>query len=418
MSKHSMNKTRILVVTGTRAEYGLLQPVMRLIQADPALELLLCATGMHLSPEFGLTYRQIEADGFAIDEKIEMLLSSDTPVGIAKATGLATISFAEMLERHQPDWVMLLGDRFELLAAAQAALFCRVPIIHISGGDTTEGAMDEAIRHSITKMAHLHCTTNALATERVTQLGEDPAHIITTGNPGLDHLREMTLLSKAELGTQLGFDFRKRNLMVTFHPVTLDDEPAEKPFAELLAALEQTMGQDDTGILFTLPNADSFGRVIIKQIEAFCEEHPQAKAYASLGQLRYLSAIAAVDAVVGNSSSGLLEVPSLNTATVNIGDRQKGRIEAESVITVPAERTAIAHAIAKAYQLDCSGVANPYGDGHSAKRIVDAIKQVKNPKALIKKHFHDYTLSPKENPLPQGGGGEPTVSRVRAENRR
>jgi UDP-N-acetylglucosamine 2-epimerase (non-hydrolysing)/GDP/UDP-N,N'-diacetylbacillosamine 2-epimerase (hydrolysing) len=343
---------------------------------------------MHLSPTFGLTYREIEADGFRIDEKIEILQSADTPSGTAKAMGLGTILISEAYDRHRPDLVMMLGDRFELLAAAQAALVTKIPIAHISGGDSTEGAFDEAIRHAITKMSHLHFVTNSLAAKRVHQLGEDPARIVLSGNPGLDRLRTYRPLGREEFARAIGFDLRRRNLLVTFHPETLETTPTANRFRQLLAALDRF--DTDMGIIFTLPNADPEGRELISVIEAYVEQRPNTIAAVSLGE-RYLSAIHHVDVVVGNSSSGLLEVPSFKKPTVNIGDRQKGRVEAASVITVPAEATCIYDAIQRALQLDCSKVENPYGDGHATERIVAALVAVGEPKALLKKRFFDLS---------------------------
>jgi UDP-N-acetylglucosamine 2-epimerase (non-hydrolysing)/GDP/UDP-N,N'-diacetylbacillosamine 2-epimerase (hydrolysing) len=381
------NKRKICVVTGTRAEYGLLHAVMRELERDPDLTLQLVVTGMHLSPEFGLTCEIIEADGFAIDEKVEMLLSSDTAVGVAKSMGLGTIGFADAFARLRPDLLVLLGDRFELLAAAQSALVARIPIAHLAGGDVTEGAFDEAIRHSITKMSHLHFVTNEDSARRVRQLGEDPAHVHVTGNPGLDYLRQTRLLDRGTVEQRIGIGLRPRNLLVTFHPVTLDAHPAEQPFRELLSALE-TLGPE-VGLVFTRPNADTAGRALIRMIDAFVAGRDNAVAHGSLGQLLYWSTAAQVDAVVGNSSSGLLEVPSLGTATVNIGDRQKGRLRAASVIDCPPEAGAIVAAVLRAFELDCGGTVNPYGDGHAAPRIVAAIKAVQDPSALIKKRFFD-----------------------------
>ena len=384
-----MAKRRVCVVTGSRAEYGLLSNVMRGIQQDDDLDLLVIATGMHLSPEFGLTWRVIEEDGFAIDAKVEMLLSSDSPVGIAKSIGLGTMGCAEALDRLKPDLLVLLGDRFEILAAAQAALVARIPVAHIAGGDTTEGAFDEAIRHSITKMAHLHFVTNEEAAKRVRQLGEDPAHIHVVGSPGIDQIRRLKLLSRAELSQELGFTFKEKNLLVTFHPVTLDDVSAKQQFQELLDALDQ-LG-NEAGVIFTKPNADTDGRVIIGMVDDYVATRPHARAYTSLGQLRYLSAMAQVNAVVGNSSSGLYEAPSFGKPTVNIGDRQKGRLQASSVLNCGAVAGGIRAAIGEALTRDCTGTVNPYGDGHSSERIVSLIKQVADPKALLKKHFYEVT---------------------------
>lgn len=384
-----MAKRRVCVVTGSRAEYGLLSNVMRGIQQDDDLDLLVIATGMHLSPEFGLTWRVIEEDGFAIDAKVEMLLSSDSPVGIAKSIGIGTMGCAEALDRLKPDLLVLLGDRFEILAAAQAALVARIPVAHIAGGDTTEGAFDEAIRHSITKMAHLHFVTNEGAAKRVRQLGEDPAYIHVVGSPGIDQIRRLKLLSRAELSQELGFTFKEKNLLVTFHPVTLDTVSAKQQFQELLDALDQ-LGSE-TGIIFTKPNADTDGRVIIGMVDGYVATRPHARAYTSLGQLRYLSAMAQADAVVGNSSSGLYEAPSFGKPTVNIGDRQKGRLQASSVLNCGAVAGEIRAAIGEALTRDCTGTVNPYGDGRSSERIVSLIKQVADPKALLKKHFYEMT---------------------------
>jgi len=378
---------RICVVTGSRADYGLLHWVMKEIRGDTDLRLQVVVTGMHLSPEFGLTYEAIEADGFAIDAKVEMLLSSDTPVGIAKSMGIGVIGFADVLDRLRPDILLVLGDRFEILAAVQAALVARIPVAHIAGGDTTEGAFDESIRHAITKMAHLHFVTNEMAARRVRQLGEDPANVFNVGSPGIDTIKRLRLLDRAELEAALGYRFGKTNLLVTFHPVTLEARSSASQFQELLAALENLAG--DVGIVFTLPNADTDGRAIIALIEDFVASHPKAKAFASLGQERYLSLMAQVDAVVGNSSSGLYEAPTLGKPAVNIGDRQKGRLHAASVVNCEPRADAIGAAIARALALDTSGVANPYGDGNSAARIKECLKRVADPAALLKKHFFD-----------------------------
>lgn len=356
------------------------------IKDSSVLHLRTVVTGMHLSPEFGLTYRTIEQDGFVIDDRVEMLLSSDTPAGVAKAIGLGAIGFGDCFARMQPDMVMMLGDRFELLAAAQAALVARIPVAHISGGDTTEGAIDEAIRHSITKMSHLHFVTNTDALRRVRQLGEDPRHVHLTGNPGLDLLAGFEPLPRKEVEKRLGMELRPRNLLITFHPVTLDRNPSEAPFQQLLDALSPL---DDVGLIFTMPNADTFGRALIGMIDCFVAGRSNAVAHTSLGQDLYFSALHHVDAVVGNSSSGLLEAPSFKTPTVNIGDRQKGRLKATSVIDCPAERKAIAEAIDRAFDLDCGDVSNPYGDETAAAKIVAVLENTDNPADLVKKRFFD-----------------------------
>lgn len=382
-------RRRVAVVTGTRADYGLLLPIMQELRADSAFALQVVATGMHLSPEFGLTCRAIEADGFAIDERVEMLLSSDTPVGIAKSIGLGTIGFADAFARLQPDVIVMMGDRFELLAAAQAALVANIPVAHIAGGDTTEGAFDEAIRHSITKMSHVHFVTNREAYRRVIQLGEDPAHVFEFGSPGIDTIQRTPLLDRAALEAALGFSLLARNLLVTFHPATLEFTAAAGQCDELLGALAEFAPA--TGLIFTLPNADTGGRVLITKINEFVRSHPTARTYTSLGQQHYLSTIAHVDAVVGNSSSGLYEVPTFRKPTVNIGDRQRGRVQAASIVNCEPERKAIAAAIRHALTLDCSKVVNPYGTGNAAPRIVAALRDIADFRPLIKKRFHDLS---------------------------
>ncbi|MGE5390773.1 MAG: N-acetylneuraminate synthase [Deltaproteobacteria bacterium] len=380
-----MNKRKICVITSTRADYGLLFWLMKEIEDDSDLDLQIIATGAHLSPEFGLTYRVIEGDGFVINEKVDMLLSGDTKAAISKSLGLATMGFADAFNRLDPDLVVLLGDRYETLAAAQAALIARIPIAHIAGGDSTEGAFDEAIRHSITKMAHLHFVTNELSARRVKQLGENPKHVYNVGSPGIDYIKRISLLSRSEVEQATGFEFRDKNLLVTFHPVTLDASSSVQQFAEVLNALDR-LG-NHVGIILTKANADTEGRTINQMIDEFAKTHPTAKAFVSLGQLRYLSAISQVDAVVGNSSSGLYEAPSFCKPTVNIGDRQKGRLQAASVINCEPEASAITEAVKMAFTMDCSGVENPYGDGNSSKRILSVLKTMPDYTALLKKSF-------------------------------
>lgn len=380
-----MNKRKICVVTGTRADYGLLYWLMKEIQADEDFELQIIATGAHLSPEFGLTRKVIEEDGFEINEKVEMLLSSDTAVGITKSLGLATIGFADAYDRLAPDMVVVLGDRYEILAAAQAALIIGLPIAHIAGGDTTEGAFDEAIRHSITKMAHIHFVTNELSARRVRQLGENSQYIFNVGSPGIDYIKRVDLLNRTDLEKELEFKLQERNLLVTFHPVTLDCISSTEQFAELLMALDR-LGKT-VGVVFTKSNADTEGRSINQMIDNYAAVHPQSKAYTSLGQVRYLSVISQVDVIVGNSSSGLYEVPSFCKPTVNIGDRQKGRLQAASVLNCNPEASAIIQAITSAFNMDCLNVKNPYGDGNSSTRMMSVLKNIPDYKSLLKKQF-------------------------------
>ncbi len=378
---------KVCVVTGSRAEYGLLSGIMRCLQADPALELRIIATGSHLAQAYGLTYREIESDGFVIDRKVDMLLDGDSAADVTKSLGRATIGFADAFAELQPDLIMLIGDRYEMLAVVQAALIARIPVAHIGGGDVTEGAFDDAIRHSITKMSHLHFVMHETAARRVRQLGEDPVRIFNVGNPGLDHFRHLRLIERDALARELGFTFRRRNLLVTYHPETLDEETAGSRMAVLLKALDR-LG-NDVGIIFTLPNADTGNSAIRRLIEDYVERHDNARAYASLGQLRYLSTMKQVDAVVGNSSSGILEAPSLRKPTVNIGDRQRGRPQATSIINCGYSVEAIDSAIRRAFELDCSQAVNPYGDGHSAERIVAILKRFDNPRDLLRKRFAD-----------------------------
>ena len=378
---------RVCVVTGSRAEYGLLYWVVHDLRADPAFELQLVVTGMHLAREFGHTVDEIERDGFAIARRVEMLLASDTPGGIAKSVGLGVIGMSDAFEQLRPDVVLVLGDRFEILAAVQACLPHNIPIAHIAGGDTTEGAFDESIRHAITKMAHVHFVTNELSARRVRQLGEDPSRIHLVGSPGLDHLRRRALLDRASLEQALGAPLGARNLLVTFHPVTLEADAGVDQFGELLAALDTL--NPDTTIWITRPNADTGGRAIAAALDTWAAARKdRVHAHTSLGQLRYLSLMAHTDAVVGNSSSGLYEAPSFGVPTVNIGARQRGRLAAMSVLHCAAERRAISQTIDRALSLDCRDVVNPYGDGRSAARIVDILRELPPASELLKKPFH------------------------------
>ncbi|SDI30632.1 UDP-N-acetylglucosamine 2-epimerase [Alteribacillus bidgolensis] len=380
-----MVKRKVCVVTGTRAEYGLLSTLMEGIEKDQKLQLQVVVTGMHLSPEFGLTYKEIEEDGFIIHHKVEMLLSSDTAIGVTKSIGLGIISFADVFQQLQPDIIVLFGDRYEVLAAAQAALIAKVPVAHISGGDTTEGAFDEAIRHSITKMSHLHFVTNKLSWQRVRQLGENPKHIYNVGSLAIERIYRVMRMSRLELEKSLPFSFLRKNLLITFHPVTLENQASSQQLKELLEALDH-LGPD-FGLIFTKPNADPEGREFIRLLDDFVSTRPNARAFTSLGQLRYFSTIAQVDAVVGNSSSGIYEVPAFRKPTVNIGDRQKGRLQASSVINCAAKKVDIEKAIHAALVKDCTSTVHPYGEGNSSKKIILIIKRITDYKALLKKHF-------------------------------
>lgn len=382
---------KVCVITGTRAEYGLMRLVMQKIKNDPELTLQVIATGMHLSPEFGHTYREIEQDGFQIDCKVEMLTSSDTSVGIAKSMGLGMIGFADALSQLKPDLIVVLGDRFEIFSAVSAALVARVPVAHLHGGETTEGAFDEALRHSITKMSHLHFVAAEEYRQRVIQLGEQPERVFLVGGLGVDNIKRLKLLDRAELEASLDFKLGQKNLLVTFHPVTLETATAADQMEALLATLAMLK---DTKIIFTMPNADTDGRVLIKMVEQFVSRNSNARAYTSLGQLRYFSCIAQVDGVVGNSSSGLAEVPSFKKGTINIGERQRGRMQAKSVIncepTVHGIKTALENLYSADFQSGLNLVRNPYGEGGASDQIFDIIKSMKID-GIVKKHFHDLS---------------------------
>jgi UDP-hydrolysing UDP-N-acetyl-D-glucosamine 2-epimerase len=378
---------RICVVTGSRAEYGVMYWLLHDLRADPEIDLQLIVTGMHLAPEFGLTVREIEKDGFPISRQVEMLLSSDSSAGIAKSIGLGVIGMSDAFEHLKPDFVLVLGDRFEILAAAQASLIHNIPLIHLAGGDTTEGAFDESIRHAITKMAHVHFVTNEESAQRVRQMGEDPQYIHMVGSLGLDHLRRTTLLNGVALEAVLDAKLGTRNLLITFHPVTLESGRAEEQFEELLAALDNL--DHDVTLWFTRPNADTGGRSMSIALDQWAATRSdRVHVFASLGQLRYLSLMAQVDAVVGNSSSGLYEAPSFKVPTVDIGDRQRGRLAAPSVVHCAPTKASIALAIDKALAMDCIDVVNPYGDGETAGRIVKILHSLPRAPVLLKKHFH------------------------------
>ena len=383
---------KICVATGTRAEYGLLKPLIDQINVEPDWQLQLLVTGAHLSPEFGLTYLQIEKDGLKIDAKVEMLLSSDTAEGIVKSMGLGMIGYADAFKNLQPDLLILLGDRYEMLAIASAALIFKIPIAHLHGGEITEGAYDDAIRHTVTKMSHLHFTSTEAYRDRVIQLGEKPGHVFNVGAIGLDNIANLKLLTKLELEKDLGVEFLKYNYQVTFHPATLANVSAAKQFQELLDAIDQ---QQESFFIFTKANADTDGRVINHMIDQYVAQHPKkAVAFTSLGTLKFLSVLKVCNAIVGNSSSGIIEAPSLGIATINIGERQKGRIQAKSVINCEASANQIGRAFERSkneeFKKTVGLVVNPYGNGFVGQQIVKAIKTV-NLKDLVIKTFNNLT---------------------------
>jgi len=385
-----MKKRKICVVTGTRAEYGLLRWLMDGINKSTKLELQIIVTGMHLSPEFGLTYKEIQNDGFKINRKVEMLLSSDTPLAISKSTGLGLFGMADAYEHLNPDIVVVLGDRFEILAASLAALFAVIPIAHIHGGETTVGAFDEAIRHSITKMAWWHFVAANEYEKRVIQLGEDPKRIFNVGGLGVDAIKQTKLLSKKDLMYKTGIKFGQKNLVITYHPVTLEKQTSQKSFQALFDVLDDLK---DTYLIFTMPNADSDGRIIKNMINDFVKDHPEKSIlFSSMGNLNYLSTLQFVDGVIGNSSSGLAETPTFKIGTINIGDRQKGRLKAKSVIDCMPSKTSIKKAIDTLYSEDFQkvfpSVKNPYGEGGATEKIMNILLNEPMPED-IKKKFYD-----------------------------
>ena len=381
---------KVCVVTGTRADYGLLRWVMEGIRESELLELQLVVTGAHLSPEFGLTYREIEADGFTIDRKVEMLLSSDTAVGVSKSVGLAITGLAEAFDELRPDIVLLLGDRYEMWAAGAAATLARIPIAHIHGGESTEGAIDEAIRHGLTKMAHLHFVASPEFRQRVIQLGESPNRVFTVGAVGLDSIAREPPMSLEELQSSLGVELGKRNLLITFHPATLESGSANVQMKSLLAALDAF---PDLHSFFTLPNADMEGRSISSLINEYVNRTPRAASFTSLGRIRYHSLMHHVDAVVGNSSSGLIEAPAMLKPTVNIGSRQSGRLRAASVIDCEPETDSIIEAIQEIYsdtfQASLTSVINPYGVLGGSAKVVEILESTPL-EGILMKRFHDF----------------------------
>lgn len=389
----SKNKKRVAVFTGTRAEYGLLFWLLKDIQSDSELQLQLLVSGMHLSPEFGETYQQIEKDGFHIDEKIEILLSSDSAVGTAKSMGLGVLGFSDALARLKPEVFIILGDRFEALAAAQTAMILRIPVIHLHGGEITEGAYDDAIRHAITKLSYLHGTSTEAYRRRVIQLGEAPERVKNIGAIGLDHLKRAQFIDVPALSQSLGFSLKQPYFLVTYHPVTLGEEAPESSFQALLDALDM---YPEYQVIFTYPNADDGGRRIIPMLKAYAAQNSERVfAIPSLGQERYLSAVKYASAVIGNSSSGIIEVPAFDVPTVNIGVRQQGRLAAKSVLHCKATQIdiekAIKTAVLRSYKADNEIIDNPYGQGDSSAQVIAMIKSLHFEPC---KSFYDLPCEP------------------------
>lgn len=385
-------RRKICIITGTRAEFGLLRLLMQEVHNAPDCELQIVATGMHLSAEYGLTYKEIEQAGFKIDFKVDMQLTSDSAISITKSIGIGTIGFAEAYEHLQPNLVVVLGDRFELIPAVTGALMAGIPVAHIHGGETTEGAFDEAIRHSITKMSHLHFVAAPEYARRVIQLGEYPDKVFLVGGLGIDAIKKIQLLNQESLEESMDFKFRMKNLLVTFHPVTLSNLGS---VAQMKALLDALADLDETGLLFTMPNADKGSHELRGMIETFVKKHPNARAYTSLGQVRYLSCMQFVDGVVGNSSSGIAEAPSMGVGTINIGDRQKGRLSATSIIHCIPDRLQIQNALHKLYdpvfRKTLKSTVNPYGNGGATQKIFEIIRGYPLD-GVLKKTFYDLPL--------------------------
>lgn len=385
---------KISILTATRAEYGLLKPIIEKLYGVADFDVRVVVTGAHLSPEFGLTYKEIEKDGIVIDEKIEMLLSADTPAAISKSMGLALISFADYFERLKPDMLIVLGDRYETLAVCMAAMNQRIPIAHLYGGETTEGAVDESIRHAITKLSYLHFTSTEEYRMRVIQLGEQPDRVFSVGAVGIENILNQKLVDKIELERSIDFKLDKPYAMVTFHPVTLEDNQSSDQFQALLDVCKK---YQDMNFIITKANADANGRIINKMIDSYIKENKNAIAFTSLGMTRYLSALRYCTLVIGNSSSGLIEAPSFGIPTINIGDRQKGRLQADSVInskpTCVEIEKALELALTNEVRNRAKNTMNPYGDGNTSDKVIAVVKDyLLNDKILLKKKFYDLEV--------------------------
>lgn len=383
---------RIGIMTGTRAEYGLLKSLMQEINKDNDLELYLIVSGMHLSPEFGMTYQEIEEDGFEINAKVEMLLSSDSPAGISKSIGLGVIGFADEFQRADLDMLILLGDRYEALSAAICAMVMRIPIAHLHGGELTEGAIDEGIRHSITKMSYLHFTSTEQYRSRVIQLGENPERVFYVGALGVENIKKINLMTKEELEKSIHFEIDENTVVVTYHPVTLENNTVEEQFLNLLKVLDRN---PKIRMIFTKANADTNGRIVNELIDKYAAQNSErACAFVSLGQKRYLSALKYCRIVIGNSSSGIIEAPSFGKPIINIGDRQKGRICADSVIncgyTQQEIQQAMETALTEEFENKARNCRNPYEKENTAANIISVIKDyLLNDKIKLKKGFYD-----------------------------
>ena len=376
---------RIAPITFTRAEYSSFAPVLKALRDAPGFETQLLVSGTHLSPQFGNTVEQIEADGFPIADRIPMEIHSDTPEAVSRAVGLVMGGFAKSFARLKPDLLLLVGDRLELIAPATAALAARIPVAHISGGDLTEGAIDNQVRNAVTQMSHLHFVAMQEHADRLLRMGEESWRICVTGDPALDVLNEMRPLSREELAKSMGIELKPPLLVITFHPTTLGTATAAQEVSALLSALQPVGGT----LIFTMPNADSEWKTIVTQLTDFAARHPSAQLYPSLGQLRYYSLLKHADVMVGNSSSGIWESPSFKIPAVNIGDRQRGRFRARNIIDVPCDsekiHAGIARALSPQFRSSLAGLINPFGDGGAARRIVDVLKRDFDPRSLLAK---------------------------------
>ena len=381
------------VVTVGRSDYGIYLPILRRIQADPELRLHLIVSGAHLAPGFGLTVNMIQADGFEIGERVEMLLTSDSPEGIAKSIGIGVIGFAQAFARFRPDILLVLGDRFEMHAAALAALPFNIPVAHIHGGEVTQGAMDDALRHSLTKLSHLHFVSTPEYARRVAQLGEEAWRITISGAPSLDNLRVLVLPTREQLEAQINFRLHPAPLLVTFHPVTLELDQTEWQITELMAALNKL----DLPVVFTMPNADTRNGIVRQHIAEYVRAHTSAWSVENFGTQNYFGVMQFAAAMIGNSSSGIIEAPSFKLPVVNIGTRQTGRVRANNVIDVGYERSEIVAGVQRAitpeFREGLSERVNPYGDGRAAEHIVDGLKAVALDDHLIRKVFRDFGVT-------------------------
>jgi GDP/UDP-N,N'-diacetylbacillosamine 2-epimerase (hydrolysing) len=382
-----MRKRKICVVTGSRAEYGLLYWLIKEIEADNVMELQLVVTGMHLSEEFGNTYEQIEKDGFTIDNKVDISLTSDTELAICKSMGIGIIGFADVFHNLKPELIVVLGDRFEIFSAVSVAMIAKIPVAHIHGGESTEGVIDEPIRHSITKMSHLHFAATEEYRNRIIQLGEQPNSVFNVGGLGIDNINKLKLLSKVGFEDAINFKLGDKNILVTFHPVTLEKSTSESQFQELLMSITNLK---NTKIIFTKANSDTDGRIINSMIDDYVAKNDNTIAFKSMGQLNYLSALQFMDVVIGNSSSGLIEAPSFKIGTIDIGDRQKGRVKAKSVLSCLPRKESIDSALielySKKFQDNVNNVINPYGLGGASKKIIKIIKDTSLDN-IVKKSF-------------------------------